>query len=113
MHDLTNEVISTAVAIGNFIRAGRGGQSQPRIELDILQQLEAKLSLQGEQLQEGLGELSDLVEPALDEAKTSGLGSQDLQELVSGDANLDDTNRNRAELVLGALSVDLKIDPTD
>ena len=51
-HDLTNEAISTAVAIGNFIRAGRGGQGQPKIERDTLQKLEAELGVLTDQLKE-------------------------------------------------------------
>lgn len=113
VHDLTNEAISTAVAIGNFIRAGRGGQGQPKIERDTLQMLEAELGVLTDQLKEKLGDLSGLLESALDEARQSGLGSNDFKSLVSGGPDLEGTYHHRTTLALAAVSIDLDLDFTE
>ena len=108
VHDLYNETLSTAVAIGNIQRADRAGENHPQIERDSLSGLEDRLGVQAQKLKASLGdEFADLVDFALEEAQGFGLGSWDLQSLADGGGDLEHRNRKRAALAVAALAVDL------
>ncbi|MFV1440234.1 MULTISPECIES: hypothetical protein [unclassified Phaeobacter] len=108
LHDLYNEMISTALAIGNILAADRAGEDQPQSERATLIGLEDRLGTQSEKLKTKLGgEFADLVDSALDEAQRFGLGSRDLHSIAAGGEDLEDRMRQRKRLAIAALAVDL------
>lgn len=108
--DLASETLGTAVAIGNFNVSKRGSENHPAIEQQTLTALKLKLEAQHARLSEALGDVSLLIEPAVNEALSSGVGTAELQSLMSGGDALENVAQDRAALVLGALSIDLSLE---
>jgi len=113
VNDLANDALSTAFAIGNFVRSGRGGANHPKVEDEQLEALKQRLADQREQLAHTLGELAELVDPALNEAQQTGVGTADLQQIVSADPDYEAANQARTALIVATMSVDMGLELAD
>lgn len=113
VNDLANNALSTALAIGNFVRSGRGGADHPRIENERLESLTQRLAGQREKLTHALGQFAELIDPALSEAQETGVGTTDLQQIVSGDYDAVDANPARTALIFATMSVDMGLELAD